>query len=151
MKFQTESRSHITRQTDLKLAVPGLLLWQITNSNKLCSGQRQLLCAISFYYISPVCVCVCVFLFPTVFCFYFFFVDFASCVESFYILISQPGRRASSRWSPVAPPPKANCVFLTFAVRHRFYSYCPSWCLVLVSGRYMGAHVLICAPKTNTQ
>lgn len=39
MKFQTESRSHITRQTDLKLAVPGLLLWQITNSNKLCSGQ----------------------------------------------------------------------------------------------------------------
>lgn len=40
MKFQTESRSHITRRTDLKLAVPGLLLWQITNSNKLCSGQR---------------------------------------------------------------------------------------------------------------
>lgn len=70
MKFQTDSRSHITRQTDLKLAV-WLLLWQITDSNKLCSGQlASTLCAISFYYISRVCLSVCVYVFfllPSVF------------------------------------------------------------------------------------
>lgn len=63
MKYQTKSRPHIKRQTDLKLA-RRLLLWQITDSNKLCSGQ--LLCAISFYYISrffSLSICVCIFIF----------------------------------------------------------------------------------------
>lgn len=92
------------------------------NLNKPCSGQ--LLCAISF----PVYLSLYLSLF------YFFFPFVSGCVESRGLFIFRISWRAGHQQVvPAAPPPKANCVFLTFAVRHRCVSVRYSYCLSYVS------------------